>query len=142
VRLELLEGRSNDEVRRTVRNADIAVDQLLTGYGLFAVEAMAAGLPVISNLRWMPPEMRSAPSLKAAPIVDAGEADVADRLRELVTDADRRRRLGEQSRRFALDYHSYEATRRVWVALVEHVYGGAPLPPGLAPLSVASSVRR
>lgn len=142
VRLELLEGRSNDEVRRTVRNADVAVDQLLTGYGLFAVEAMAAGLPVISNLRWMPPEMRSAPSLMAAPIVDADERDVADRLRELVTDADRRRRLGEQSRRFALDYHSYEATRRVWAAIVEHVHSGAPLPSGIAPLSAVSSERR
>ncbi len=65
VRLELLEGRPNEEVRATVRSADIAVDQLLTGYGLFAVEAMAAGLPVISNLRWMPAWMRSAPSLAA-----------------------------------------------------------------------------
>ena len=142
VRLELLEGRSNDDVRRTVRTADVAVDQLLTGYGLFAVEAMAAGLPVISNLRWMPPEMRSAPSLSVVPIVDADEGDVADRLRELVADADLRRRLGEQSRRFVLEYHSYAATRRVWVAIVEHVWNGAPLPPALAPLRAASSAPR
>jgi hypothetical protein len=139
VRLELLEGRSNDDVRRTVRTADIAVDQLLTGYGLFAVEAMAAGLPVISNLRWMPTDMRAAPSLSVVPIVDADEGDVADRLRELVVDADLRRRLGEQSRRFVLEYHSYAATRRVWVAIVEHVWNGAPLPPALAPLRAASS---
>ena len=139
VRLELLEGRSNEDVRSTMRTADIAIDQLLTGYGLFAVEAMAAGLPVISNLRWMPAEMRSAPSLRAVPIVDADESDVTDRLRELVVDSDRRRRLREQSRRFALDYHSYAATRRVWAAIVEHVWNGTPLPSGLAPLTAANS---
>lgn len=142
VRLELLEGRSNEDVRNTIRSADIAVDQLLTGYGLFAVEAMAAGLPVISNLRWMPDAMRSAPSLKVVPIVDADESDVTVRLRELVVDRDLRRRLGAESRRFALEYHSYEATRRVWVAIVERVWNGAPLPAGLAPITTASSESR
>jgi glycosyltransferase involved in cell wall biosynthesis len=142
VRLELLEGRSNEDVRSAIRTADIAVDQLLTGYGLFAVEAMAAGLPVISNLRWMPDAMRSAPSLTAVPIVDADESDVTARLRELVVDRDLRLRLGAESRRFALAYHSYEATRRVWVAVVEHVWNGAPLPEGLAPITSASSEPR
>jgi glycosyltransferase involved in cell wall biosynthesis len=142
VRLELLEGRSNEDVRSTIREADIAVDQLLTGYGLFAVEAMAAGLPVISNLRWMPEAMRSSPSLTAVPIVDADEGDVAARLRELIVDPDLRRRVGAESRRFALAYHSYEATRRVWVAIVEHVWNGAPLPAGLAPITSANSEPR
>jgi hypothetical protein len=141
VRLELLEGRSNEEVRTTVRTADVAVDQLLTGYGLFAVEAMAAGLPVISNLRWMPADMRSAPSLSVVPIVDADESDVTDRLRELVVDPGLRNRLAVESRRFALEYHSYDATRRVWVAIVEHVFSGAPLPAGLAPLTTSSEPR-
>ena len=142
VRLELLEGRSNEEVRNTVRMADIAVDQLLTGYGLFAVEAMASGLPVISNLRWMPEAMRSAPSLTVVPIVDADEGDVTDRLRDLVVDRELRERLGVEARRFALAYHSYEATRRVWVAMVEHVWSGAPLPPDLAPITDAGSEPR
>jgi hypothetical protein len=142
VRLELLEGRSNEDVRSAIRTADIAVDQLLTGYGLFAVEAMATGLPVMSNLRWMPDAMRSAPSLTAVPIVDADESDVTARLRELVVDRDLRLRLGEESRRFALEYHSYEASSRVWVAIVEHVWNGSPLPPELAAITGASSERR
>ena len=142
VRLELLEGQSNEEVRNTIRSADIAVDQLLTGYGLFAVEAMAAGLPVISNLRWMPDAMRSASSLKVVPIVDADASDVTARLCELVVDRNLRRRLGAESRRFALEYHSYEATSRVWVAIVEHVWNGAPLPAGIAPITTASSESR
>jgi hypothetical protein len=139
IRLELLEGRPNEEVRDTVRAADVAVDQLLTGYGLFAVEAMASGLPVLSNLRWMPTWMRSAPSLAAAPIVDADETDVADRLRELIVDPALRRRLGRESRRFALDHHSYEASGRVWAAMFEHVWNGTALPPALAPVRDESS---
>jgi glycosyltransferase involved in cell wall biosynthesis len=139
VRLVLLERRPNEEVRDTLRAADIAVDQLLTGYGLFAVEAMAAGLPVISNLRWMPDWMRSAPSLAAAPIVDADEGDVTERLRKLIVDPALRRRLGHESRSFALDYHSYEASGRVWAAIFEHVWSGAPLPPALAPITAVRS---
>jgi hypothetical protein len=137
VRLVLLEGRPNHEVRDAIRAADVAVDQLLTGYGLFAVECMAAGLPVISNLRWMPSAMRRAPSVAAAPIVDADEGDLVDRLRELVTDPERRRRLGQESRRFAMQYHSYEASGRVWADIFEHVWRARPLPVELAPLSAA-----
>jgi glycosyltransferase involved in cell wall biosynthesis len=142
VRLELLEGRPNDEVREVIRHADVAVDQLLTGYGLFAVECMAAGLPVISNLRWMPTWMRAAPSLAAAPIVDADEADVTERLRELVRDPELRRRLGRDSRSFALGYHSYAAIGRDWAAFFEHVWRGRPLPRELAPVTDASSGSR
>jgi glycosyltransferase involved in cell wall biosynthesis len=133
IRLQLLEGRPNEEVRDLLRAADIAVDQLLTGYGLFAVEAMAAGVPVVSNLRWMPDWMRRAPSLAAAPIVDADESDIADRLRELVVDADLRQRLGRESRRFAVEYHSYAASGSVWAAIIEHVWRGAPVPSELLP---------
>jgi glycosyltransferase involved in cell wall biosynthesis len=139
VRLVLLEGRPNEEVREAIRAADIAVDQLLTGYGLFAVECMSAGVPVISNLRWMPRAMREAPSLVVAPIVDADAHDLVDRLRELVTDPERRRRLGRESRSFAVRYHSYETIGRVWTAIFEHVWRDWPLPAELAPLRDESS---
>jgi hypothetical protein len=139
VRLELLEGRPNEEVREVVRSADVAVDQLITGYGLFAVECMAAGLPVISNLRWMPDWMRAAPSLAVTPIVDADEADLTDRLRELVRDPELRRRLGRESRDFAVGYHSYDAIGRDWAAFFEHVWRGEPLPADLAPVSATNS---
>ena len=95
---------------------------------------MSSGVPVISNLRWMPCALREAPSLAAAPIVDADAGDLVDRLRELVTDPERRQRLGKESRRFALCYHSYETSGRVWAAIFEHVWCGRPLPAELAPL--------
>lgn len=138
VRLELLERRPNEEVRQALRHADIAVDQLLTGYGLFAVECLASGLPVLSNLRWMPEPMRRT-SVVESPIVDADRDDVTDRLRELVRDADRRQRLATASRDFALRYHAYDVSGRVWCQLFEHVWLGRPLTADLAPLSAERS---
>ena len=141
VSLVLLEQRPNEEVRDALRAADIAVDQLLAGYGLFAVECLASGVPVISNLRWMPDEMRRQ-SVIDSPIIDADEADVLERLRELVVDADLRRQIGRASRRFALAYHSYEVSGSVWCEIFDHVWTGRPLRPDLAPLSFESSIRR
>ena len=51
VELILLERKSNDEVLRILAvEADIMVEQLVSGYGLSGMEGMASGLPVLSNL--------------------------------------------------------------------------------------------
>src|SRR5205085_1853684 len=51
VELEIVEGLHHDEARRRYERADIVVDQLRAGwYGLFAIEAMALGKPVVSFL--------------------------------------------------------------------------------------------
>ena len=51
VSLELVEGLHHDEARRRYAHADIVVDQLNAGwYGLFAIEAMALGKPVVTFL--------------------------------------------------------------------------------------------
>ena len=51
VELEIVEGLHHDEARRRYERADIVVDQLNAGwYGLFAIEAMALGKPVVTFL--------------------------------------------------------------------------------------------
>ena len=52
VELILLEKIQNEEVKKVLReSSDIHVEQLVcTGFGLNAIEAMATGLPVVSNL--------------------------------------------------------------------------------------------
>ena len=51
VELELVEGLHHDEALKRYRAADIVVDQLNAGwYGLFAIEAMALGKPVVTFL--------------------------------------------------------------------------------------------
>lgn len=52
VELTILEKKSNEEVLAAIENSDVIVDQLVIGWhGIFALEAMAIGRPVICNLR-------------------------------------------------------------------------------------------
>jgi hypothetical protein len=127
VRLDLLERRPNREVRAAVMGSDIVADQFICGYGLFAVEALAAGKPVLTNVRWLPSDIRDDSPLRDSPVVDAAPNDLLDRLRELVEDPIRRRRIGEASRNYAIRQYSYEAVGRGWAALFDHVWLGVAL---------------
>jgi glycosyltransferase involved in cell wall biosynthesis len=51
VELDIVEGVPHEEARARYARADIVVDQLNAGwYGLFAIEAMALGKPVVTSL--------------------------------------------------------------------------------------------
>ena len=120
VRLDLLQGRPNEEVRRAVLDGDIIAEQFIGGYALFAIEGMSAGRPVVSNLSWMAEDLRA--ELGDCPIVDATPETLTDRLRALVTDPGLRARLGPASREYALRRHSYAAVGQRWVALIAGVW--------------------
>lgn len=135
VRLELIEGRPNAEVRAALARADVLVDQLLVGYGLFAAEGMAGGLPVISRTGWMPPEVASTAAMRELPIVDADVETITGRLRELATDPQRRARLGAEGRRFAERWHSERAAGEAWEALIDAVWERRPAPLEIGPAS-------
>ncbi|MFM1831712.1 MAG: hypothetical protein RLZZ461_28 [Planctomycetota bacterium] len=94
-------GLPNAEARREYARADIVVDQLMIGwYGVLAVEAMALGKPVIA---WIRPDLERA--AEGVPIHRAGIHDIADRLRELILDRDRRHRLGREARAYVERVH-------------------------------------
>ncbi len=128
MKLDLLEGRPNEEVKAAVLACDVVADQFIAGYALFAIEGMSAGKPVMSALGWMPEDLRSSPALRACPIVDTDTASLAANLRALVEDPSRRAELGLAGRQFVLDYHAYEPVARNWAAIIEHVWCGSPLP--------------
>jgi glycosyltransferase involved in cell wall biosynthesis len=140
IRLDLYEGRSNDEVRAGFERADVVVEQLLAGFGMTAVEAMSLGKPVISRLSWLSAELRDDPSVRDSPIVDAGIGDVGERLRELATDPQRRRELGERGRLHVLRYHSYDAVGLVWDAVFRHVWKGERLPARASDLAAGRGI--
>lgn len=125
VRLELLERRPNDEVREALRTGDVLIEQLRCGFGLLAVEAMASGTAVMTRIGWMDAEVRDHPSIADSPMVDAEEATVTDRLRELVTDPARRAALGRAGREHALRWNAYDAVGRTWATIVEAAWSGA-----------------
>ena len=109
VELELVEGLHHDEARRRYEAADIVVDQLNAGwYGLFAIEAMALGKPVVTFLH-EEAVRRSAEAFGVeVPIVSATKETLRDVLTRLAADPGERRRLGAAGRAYVEGVHDIE----------------------------------
>jgi glycosyltransferase involved in cell wall biosynthesis len=106
VELEIIEGLHHDEARRRYERADIVVDQLNAGwYGLFAIEAMALGKPVVTFLHDEAVARTEEAFQTEVPIVSATAETLTDRLRPLVEDAAERRRIGALSRTYVEQIH-------------------------------------
>jgi glycosyltransferase involved in cell wall biosynthesis len=128
VRVELLTGRSNEEVRGAIRTAGVVADQFIIGYAMFAIEGMAAGKPVMSALSSMPSEVVATDAIRECPIVDTDLDSLEKNLRRLVGDAPLRRALGRAGREFVLSHHSYDAVADCWEEVIGHLWRGRPLP--------------
>jgi Glycosyl transferases group 1 len=107
--LELVEGLPHDEAFERYRAADIVVDQLNAGwYGLFAIEAMALGKPVVTFLHDEAVRRTEEAVGTGVPIVSATPDTLREALRPLVADAARRRELGAASRAYVERVHDVE----------------------------------
>ncbi len=106
VELEIVEGLHHDEARRRYERADIVVDQLSAGwYGLFAIETMALGKPVVTFLHDEAVARTEEAFGTRVPIVSATPDTLVERLRPLVESADERRRIGAESRAYVERVH-------------------------------------
>jgi glycosyltransferase involved in cell wall biosynthesis len=107
--LDVVEGVPHEEARARYVRADIVVDQLKAGWhGVFALEAMALGKPVVSYLRPDVVERSAAGYGVAIPIVNATKETLVDVLRPLAADAGLRRELGAQSRAYVERVHDID----------------------------------
>jgi glycosyltransferase involved in cell wall biosynthesis len=106
VELDLVEGVPHDEARARYACADIVVDQLGAGWhGVFAIEAMALGKPVLTYLK---PDVveRSAQAFGLRiPIVAATADTLVETLRPLVESPALRREIGAASRAYVEQVH-------------------------------------
>jgi glycosyltransferase involved in cell wall biosynthesis len=110
VDLQIVEGLHHDDARRLYEDADIVVDQLNAGwYGLFAIEAMALGKPVVTFLHDEAVARTEDAFGTTVPIVSATAETLASRLRPLVFDPDHRRRIGAASREYVERVHDADA---------------------------------
>jgi glycosyltransferase involved in cell wall biosynthesis len=106
VELDVVEGLRHDEARRHYERADIVVDQLNAGwYGIFALEAMALGKPVLSYLRDEAVQETERALGVEVPIVRITKETLRDRIAELAASADERRRIGASSRAYVEQVH-------------------------------------
>jgi glycosyltransferase involved in cell wall biosynthesis len=109
VDLEIVEGLDHRKAFELYRRADIIVDQLNAGwYGVFAIEAMALGKPVVTFLHDEAVQRTEDAFGIPVPIVSATKDNLAERLRPLVESAAERERVGRASRAYAEEVHDLE----------------------------------
>ncbi|GAB6107657.1 glycosyltransferase [Fusibacter bizertensis] len=99
---ELITGMSNEEAIEIYKKADIIIDQLHFGtYGVFAIEAMALGKPVVS---WVSEYMRELLP-KELPIIIANQDTIKRVLMDLLDNQDQLKQIGKESRAYVEKYH-------------------------------------
>ncbi len=113
----MVEGLPHREARRRYERADIVVDQLHAGwYGLFAIEAMALGKPVVTFLHEDAVRRTEEAFGIRVPLVATTKDTLVDTLRPLVESPAERRRIGAESRAYVEQVHDAD---RVAAHLVE-----------------------
>ena len=121
VDLDIVEGVPHDVARERYARADIVVDQLNAGWhGVFALESMALGKPVVAHLN---PETveRSAEGFGIRlPIVPATKETLVEALLPLVESPALRREIGAASRAYVEQVHDID---RVADRLID-IYAG------------------
>jgi hypothetical protein len=139
LRLEVIEGRPNDEVHAAMAAADIVGEQFIGGYGLTAVEAMSLARPVLSNLAWLGNEFWEGTCLRECPIVSVTPETLKSELRTLVSDPARRERAGRAGRDYVMRYHSTEAVGKIWASILRHMWLREPIPAKVTPQFASSA---
>jgi hypothetical protein len=116
VRLDLIEGVPRTEALARFGAADLIVDQLRLGwYGGLAVEGMALERPVLAAID----DARN-PFGAELPVVRTSPDTLRDDLRALLSDPERRARVGRQGRAFVERHHD---PRDVARAVLDDVLG-------------------
>jgi glycosyltransferase involved in cell wall biosynthesis len=109
VELEIVEGLDHREAFDRYRNADVIVDQLNAGwYGVFAIETMALGKPVVTFLHDEAVRKTEEAFGVDVPIVNATAETLAGALRPLVESGEERQRVGRASRAYVEEVHDLE----------------------------------
>src|SRR5215218_7017786 len=110
VELDIVEGVPHEEARERYARADIAVDQLNAGWhGIFALEAMALGKPVLCHLKSDVVEQAERHYGTEVPLVPTSKETLAQDLAPLVSSRSRRREIGAASRAYVEQVHDVDA---------------------------------
>ena len=109
VDLEIVEGLDHREAFERYRRADVIVDQLNAGwYGVFAIEAMALGKPVVTFLHDEAVRRTEEAFGIKVPIVKATKETLTAALRPVAESPEERRRVGAASRAYVEQVHDVE----------------------------------
>lgn len=116
IQYDRLQKKTNDEVLEIIKNADIVVDQLIIGWhGIFAIEAMAFGKPVIARVRedlLSTYEEMGCLEKGEVPLIDARPTTIYDVLKNLLDHPEIWGEIGKKSRAYVEKRHSFEVIGR------------------------------
>jgi glycosyltransferase involved in cell wall biosynthesis len=127
VELVLMEKVPNTQVREMMQGVDILADQFIaTAYALSAIEGMASGLPVMSNLEQesYTRVFRRYAFLNECPILSTTPENLTNNLRALVANPKLREDLGRAGRQYVEKYHSYEMAQYLFGSIYEKIVKG------------------
>ncbi len=132
VELKVVQRLSNDEVRALVRQVDVVAEQFVIGwYGIFALEAMASGKPVLT---YIAPELERLYLLHGLlernelPVLRADHLTLEQQLRDLAGNRVPLAPLRERARAFVEKHHSLAAVGARFTA-INTALGLPPAPP-------------
>ncbi len=109
VDLEVVHGVPHAEAVERFKRADIVIDQMhYLWHGMFAVECMAYGKPVVTHLDPEAVEQTEQAFGVKVPIVAATKDDLVEKLRPLVESFELRQRLGEDGRAYVERVHDLD----------------------------------
>lgn len=112
----LIEGMTQEQAFAQYRKADIIIDQINIGtYGVFAIEAMAMGKPVITyitnSMKQSFPE--------SLPIMSANPDNIKNVLEELIINGELRNERGKEGRKYVEKYHNCDINARLLASIYE-----------------------
>ncbi len=116
-----VKGIPHEEAVKIYHNADLIIDQVLTGwYGGFAVEAMAMGKPVACSLRredfaFIPKQMAD-----ELPLLDVNPSTLESDLAAILAQRERWPEWGCKSRDFVMRWHHPQRIARAMVGAYRH----------------------
>ncbi len=109
VDLDVVHGVRHDEAVERFKRADIVVDQMhYLWHGMFAIESMAYGKPVVTHLDPEAVAQTEEAFGVKVPIVAATKDDLVEKLRPLVESFELRKRLGAEGRAYVEQVHDLD----------------------------------
>jgi len=126
IELVLLENVPNDKVRELMQEVDILAEQFIIGYAMSAIEGMASGLPVLSNLgnETYTRVFRRYGFLNECPILSSTPENLKENLITLVTNPKLREELGRAGREYVEKYHSFEMAQYLFGSIYQKLLEG------------------
>ena len=114
----LVQGMPHEEAKKIYAKADLVIDQILCGsYGLFAIEAMAMGKPVIT---WISEFMKDKYP-KTLPIISANPETIEAKLEELIKNREQLSGLGKQGREYVEEHHDKDKVAKQLLELYKTI---------------------